>query len=101
MDAIRATVKSRRLELDAPPDWPDGTEVLIEPATAAREAIGIEESQWRDDSESLADWDAWIKTIEPPEFASPEANRMAHFDQLMRVHNLEAVRRAMQERNDE
>jgi hypothetical protein len=29
MYAIRATVKSGRLKLDALPEWPDGTEVLI------------------------------------------------------------------------
>ncbi|HVC93663.1 MAG TPA: hypothetical protein VND64_08235 [Pirellulales bacterium] len=29
--AIKATVKGRRLELDVPDDWPDGTEVEIQP----------------------------------------------------------------------
>lgn len=31
MITIKATIKGRRLELDAPPDWPDGTEVEIHP----------------------------------------------------------------------
>lgn len=31
MTTIKATVKGRRLELDAPADWPDGTEVEIYP----------------------------------------------------------------------
>jgi len=31
MTAIKATVKGRRLELDVPADWPDGTEVEIQP----------------------------------------------------------------------
>lgn len=31
MTIIKATVKDRRLELDVPPDWPDGTEVEIHP----------------------------------------------------------------------
>jgi hypothetical protein len=31
MTTIKATVKGRRLELDAPADWPDGTEVEIHP----------------------------------------------------------------------
>jgi hypothetical protein len=35
---IKATIKGRRLELDAPDEWPDGTEVLIHPlAPAARD----------------------------------------------------------------
>ena len=29
MTSIQATIKGRRLELDVPADWPDGTEVEI------------------------------------------------------------------------
>ncbi len=31
MTMLRATIKGGRLELDVPPDWPDGTEVEIHP----------------------------------------------------------------------
>jgi hypothetical protein len=31
MTILRATIKAGRLELDVPPDWPDGTEVEIHP----------------------------------------------------------------------
>lgn len=31
MTTIIATIKGRRLELDVPADWPDGTEVEIHP----------------------------------------------------------------------
>ena len=93
MDAIKAIVRQGRLELEAPPDWPDGTEVLIEPTTAPSEKIGIDESEWRDDPDSLADWEAWIQTIEPLEFTPDEARKMAEFDEQMRQYNLEAVRR--------
>lgn len=31
MDSLKATISNRRLELDAPADWPDGTEVEIYP----------------------------------------------------------------------
>ena len=34
MNAIKATVMQGRLELKVPLDWPDGTEVLIEPTMA-------------------------------------------------------------------
>ena len=43
MQSIKATVMKGRLELKVPPDWPDGTEVLIEPTTAPHEKIGIDE----------------------------------------------------------
>jgi len=45
MNAIKATVWQGRLGLEVPPDWPDGTEVLIEPTTARSENIGIDESE--------------------------------------------------------
>src|SRR5436190_918689 len=97
MDVIKATVRQGRLDLEAPADWPDGTEVLIEPTTAPSEKIGIDESEWRDDPASLADWDAWIPTIEPLEFTPEEAEKMAEFDHQMRRYNLEAVRRQMEQ----
>ena len=31
MTTLRATIEGRRLELDVPPEWPDGTEVEIHP----------------------------------------------------------------------
>ncbi|MBI3410545.1 MAG: hypothetical protein HY040_19575 [Planctomycetes bacterium] len=34
MTAIKATVRGGRLELDVPADWPDGTEVEIQPLAA-------------------------------------------------------------------
>jgi hypothetical protein len=52
--AIKAIIKDGRLELQAPPEWPDGTEVLIEPTQTPSEKIGIDESEWRDDPASLA-----------------------------------------------
>lgn len=100
MNAIRATVKSGRLELDAPPEWPDGMQVLIEPA-ATSQVIGVDESQRKDDPDSLADWDAWIKTIEPLEFTSEERARIDEFDHQMRLYNVDAVRRQMLEWNGE
>jgi len=97
MNAIKATVMRGRLDLKVPLDWPDGTEVLIEPTMARLEKIGIDESEWRDDPESLADWEAWIKTIEPFELTPDEAKRIADFAEQMRQYNVEAVRRQMQE----
>jgi hypothetical protein len=96
MDAIRATVRSGRLELDAPPDWPERTEVLIEPMNSRWEDVGIDEAEWSDDPSSLADWEAWIQTIEPLELALEEAERRAEFDERMHLYNLDVVRHKMQ-----
>jgi hypothetical protein len=74
----------------APPEDSDS-------AVTPSEKIGLDESEWRDDASSLADWEAWIRTIEPLEFTPEEAARIAEFDVQMRQYNVEAVRRQMQE----
>ena len=59
--------------------------------------IGLDESEWRDDPAALAEWEAWIKTVEPLEYTPAEAAAFAAFDEQMRRYNLEAVRRQMAE----
>jgi hypothetical protein len=97
MNAIKSIVKNRRIELEAPDELPDGTEVLIELTPLASNKIGIDESEWRDAPADLADWEAWIKTIEPLEFTPEEAARRADFDEQMRRYNVEAVRKQREE----
>jgi hypothetical protein len=97
MDAIKATVKSGRLELDAPADWPEGTEVHIEPVHSASEKIGIDDSEWSNAPAALADWESWIRSIEPLELTPEESERIAAFDTQMRAYNLDAVQREMRE----
>jgi hypothetical protein len=97
MDAIKGTVQNGRIDLNVPSDWPEGCAVLIEPVSLNGEKIGLAESEWRDDPASLADWDAWLKTIEPLEFTPEEIAAFARFDEEMRRYNLDAVRRQMKE----
>jgi hypothetical protein len=72
-------------------------EVLIEPAELAFKQMGIDESSWKDDLDSIADWDAWIKSIEPLEFTNEKVQRISHFEQQMRQYNLDAVSLQMRE----
>jgi hypothetical protein len=97
VDAIKGIFKGGRLELETPPDWPDGTEVLIEPTGTPFDKIGLDEWRWRDDAAGLADWEAWIKSIEPLEFTAEEEARIAAFEAQMRLYNIQAVRRQMAE----
>src|SRR5262245_17398947 len=97
MTTIKAVVTNGRIDLAVPSDWPEGCEVIIEPLPAAAGKVGLDESEWRDDPASLADWEAWIKTIEPLEFTPEEAAAFARFDEAMRRFNIEAVRRQMEE----
>ena len=90
MNAIRATVKDRRIALDVPDDWPEGTEVVIEPLT---ESIGLSEEDWPKTPEEVARHLALMDEVRPfdmtpEEEAAWQADRQtrkeyekAHFDE--------------------
>ncbi|MCE9530544.1 MAG: hypothetical protein K8T89_05350 [Planctomycetes bacterium] len=67
MSTIRAVIHDRRINVPAPSDLPDGTLVLVELSQVTGK-IGLDESEWRDDPEAIADWTAWLDTIEPVAF---------------------------------
>ena len=81
MTIIRTVVHHRRIEIPAPDDMADGTEVVVE-LTPATETTGIDESDWDDSPEGI---DAWIQrynSLEPliftdQELADMEADRLA------------------------
>lgn len=73
MTTIRATVRNGRIELDAPDDLLDGTDVLVDLTPLGAGKIGLVESEWRDDAAALADWTAWLETIEPVQFADDDS----------------------------
>lgn len=89
MTTFNAIVKNRRIEFAAPQDLPDGTEVRVEVSMPAIR-MGISESDWRDEPEAIAEWSAWLKSIEPIEFSEADA-----FDDEFRQANIEAVRQQM------
>jgi hypothetical protein len=99
MTSIRAIIHNRRIEVPAPDELPDGTEVLVQ-LVPVSEQVGLEESEWDDSPEGIADWLAWLDSLEPllfteQEQAELEADRQArkeweklqfsdHADQLAR-----------------
>ena len=95
MSAIRATWTNGQIVPAEPVDWPEGSELLVEPVAPA-EKIGLDESEWRDSAEALADWEAWIHTIEPLEYTDAERAELARYRKEFRRHNLEAVRKQME-----
>ncbi len=96
MNAIKATWKGGRIVPAEPVDWPEGCEVVVEPLPVTAFKIGLDESEWRDDPASLADWDAWLPTIEPLEFTPEEKTAFTQFESQMRQYNIDGVRREME-----
>lgn len=92
MNTIEATVQNRRIDVPAPANLPDGTKVAVDVIPLPKEKIGIDESEWRDDAEALADWDVWLQSIEPIQWRAAD-----QFDAEFRRVNIEAVRKQMAE----
>jgi len=86
---IKATVSGRRLELDVPADWPDGTEVEIHPVHSSSENGDDQLSE-----EEIARTLAAMELIEPfgmtaAEIADWEAERQtrkAHDKAIFEEH---------------
>lgn len=95
MNAIKATWKNGRIVPAEPVDWPEGSELLVEPIMANHEKIGLTEEEWRDDPEAIAEWEVWVRNIEPLEYTDEERAEMARYNEQFRRYNIEAVRRQM------
>jgi hypothetical protein len=95
MNAIRATWTKGQIVPAEPVDWPEGSELLVEPI-AFSEKIGMDESEWRDDPQSIADWIAWVDTIQPLALTDAERAEMERYRAEHHRFNIEAVRKQMQ-----
>jgi hypothetical protein len=101
MITIKTTIQNGRIEVRAPDELPEGTEVLIDVTPILPVRIGIPESEWRDDPQALADWDAWIRSLEPIVPTPEEAAEQDGFEEEFRRFNVEAVRKQMMEDTSE
>ena len=62
MNAIQSVVKNGRVEVDAPPDWPDGTPVRVEIALNDQSEYDDERPET---AEEIAAWLRWYHDLEP------------------------------------
>ena len=93
MDAIKAIVKDRRIALDVPDDWPEGTEVIVEPLT---QSIGLREEDWPATPEAIADWMAWYESLEPLVFTPDEENELAAWRQKVKEYTIANMDRSIE-----
>jgi hypothetical protein len=100
MQAIKATWINGQILPSEPVDWPEGSELLVEPIVANGQKIGLTEDEWRDDPESIAAWIAGVRSIERPEYSAEERAEIARYREEYRRYNLEAVRRQMEAGNE-
>ncbi len=97
MNAIRATWVNGHIVPAEPVDWPEGSELLVEPVAPNGEKIGMTEEEWRDDPESIAAWIAAVEQIVPLIWEHGERQEYEDFCKQAREFNVEAVRKQMAE----
>ena len=94
MHAIKAIWKDGRILPSEPVDWPEGSELIVEPLLISQK-LGLDESECRDDAESVALWIAAVEKLEPMIWADGEREEYERFRQESREFNIQAVREQM------
>jgi hypothetical protein len=94
MNAIKAVWTNGQIVPAEPVDWPEGSQLIVEPIVPS-EKIGLDESEWGDSPEAIAEWIAAVEKIEPMIWADGEKEEYERFRQEHRRFNIESVRKQM------
>jgi len=94
MNPVKAIWTNGRIVPTEPVNWPEGSQLLVEQVNGLTQ-LGIDESDWQDNPEALADWTQWIKSIEPLDYTEEESASLERFQDQLRRFNIEAVRKQM------
>lgn len=97
MNAIKAVWTQGRIVPTEPIDWPEGSELVVEPIGYLRVGVGLAEDQWRDDPESIAAWIRAVEQIEPLIWEDGEEEEQERYRAAHRQFNIDAVRAQMAE----
>lgn len=97
MHAIRAKWTKGQIVPEEPVNWPEGSELRVEPVPVTMGKIGMTEDEWRDDPESIAEWIAAVEKIEPMTWAPGELEEFERYREQQRQFNIEAVRKQMEQ----
>ncbi len=78
MTQIRTTIINGRIEISAPPDLADGTEVLVTllPTSKTQLSSAFEDSNWDDSPAGIQSWLDWYESLEPLELTSEELEQI-------------------------
>ena len=93
MNAVRAVWTNGRILPSEPVDWPEGSQLRVEPLAPPGEKTGLSEEEWRDDPDSIAAWIEAVEKIEPLVWAEGEEEELERWREKCGQFNIEAVRR--------
>ena len=96
MNAVKAVWANGQIVPSEPVDWPEGSELLVEPLPP-HEKLGMEEADWDDSPEGIAAWIAAVDKIEPMVWAEGEEEEYQRLREEVKKFNIEAVGKQMEE----
>jgi len=99
MESIPRTYLNGKFVPASPPDWPEGTLVMIAPIQDEKlfaDHVLTEEEQGSD-SESIARWIAWMDSFEPLIFTPEEEAEIEEARQERKKYTIENMDRGIDE----
>lgn len=75
MSPLRTVVQHRRIDVAAPDEIPDGTEVEVR-VVPADESNGLTESQWDDSPAGTSAWIKWLNSLQPLTLTEQESQQL-------------------------
>lgn len=88
MSPLRTVVQHRRIDIAAPEDIPDGTEVEVR-VVSAQHTNGLSETQWDDSASGTAEWLKWLDSLKPLVFTDQEGQQLTEDRDRQRRWELE------------
>ena len=95
MQAIKAVWTNGHIQPLEPVNWPEGSELVVEPRHTNDDVIVPGDNLWGDDSASFDAWAAAVAKIEPMVWAEGEREQFAEYQARVRQVTLDAVRTQM------
>jgi ABC-type phosphate/phosphonate transport system substrate-binding protein len=86
MNAIRGKYVDGTVVLDTPADWPNGTEVVVEPLNG--EAVGLREDEWPTTPEGIAALLARMDQLEAIEMTPGEEADVTAWRQKIKQYTI-------------
>ncbi|HWB13859.1 MAG TPA: hypothetical protein VG826_31825 [Pirellulales bacterium] len=97
MHSIKATWTKGQIVPSEPIDWPEGSQLVVEPIAPNGAQMGLTEDQWRDDPDSIKAWVVAVEQIEPLIWKPGEREELDRHIRLQGDFNIDAVRKQMEE----
>ena len=93
MNAARAKYENGQIVLTEAVDWPEGTELSVEPLSTNGDDSA---DQLSDDTESIARWLKWYDSVQPLVFTAEEEADLAAWRQKVKAYTIQTMDRDIQ-----